>query len=333
MIIDRKKLSTLAAAALVLLSAALCAATTTTTTTTASQHGKPSRRGTRTTTTTPAKTKAQTTTPAAPQEPSTQQTPVTDDATPTPPAHAPAAKRNTRETTVDDSATAGAASDDEKAGAKDAKGVSVKTSATAMTVASDAEAVSYAYEFKRPEMTIHHIRIEHDAAGRGRISFERITDTEPLVEPFVLSAAALARIKSLWEALRFLDSTENYQTERQYAHLGTLRLRMKQGKRERVAEFNWTHNQDASKLVNEYRHAAEQAILVFEIGVALELQPLEMARLMNRFAALLDRDSLSDPQQLLPLLRELQTDERVPLIARNHAARLLKKIEKDSPKP
>jgi hypothetical protein len=43
---------------------------------------------------------------------------------------------------------------------------------------------------------------------------------------------------------------------------------------------------------------------------------------------LLVRDGLSDPYQLVPLLKELRTDEHIPLIARNHADRILKKIEK-----
>jgi hypothetical protein len=41
-----------------------------------------------------------------------------------------------------------------------------------------------------------------------------------------------------------------------------------------------------------------------------------------------NRNALSDPKQLVPLLKELRTDEHIPLIARNHADRLLKKIEK-----
>jgi len=43
---------------------------------------------------------------------------------------------------------------------------------------------------------------------------------------------------------------------------------------------------------------------------------------------LLTRGDLSDPRQLVPLLKELRTDEHIPLIARNHADRILKKIEK-----
>jgi hypothetical protein len=49
---------------------------------------------------------------------------------------------------------------------------------------------------------------------------------------------------------------------------------------------------------------------------------------MERAEALLKRNGLSDPKQLLPLLRELSTDDHLPLITRNHALRLIKRIEK-----
>jgi hypothetical protein len=49
---------------------------------------------------------------------------------------------------------------------------------------------------------------------------------------------------------------------------------------------------------------------------------------MELLESLLKRDGLSDPHQLIPLLKDLSTDEHLPLIARNHALRLLKKIEK-----
>ncbi len=58
------------------------------------------------------------------------------------------------------------------------------------------------------------------------------------------------------------------------------------------------------------------------------MQPLNAPQLLNEMEILLTRDGLSDPYQLVPLLTELKTDERIPLIARNHAVRILKKIEK-----
>jgi hypothetical protein len=191
-----------------------------------------------------------------------------------------------------------------------------------------AAAASYAYEFKQPEFTVSHILVEHDASGRGRVSFERKGSSGMIVEPLELSPAALSRITALWEALRFLDSEESYQGDRQYPHMGTVRLSMKVGARQRAAEFNWTTNTDASALASEYRRAADQAMFIFDITLARENQPLEAPKIMDHLDWLLSRDGLSDPQQLVALLRELNTDERIPLIARNHARRLLKKIEK-----
>ena len=192
---------------------------------------------------------------------------------------------------------------------------------------SDAPA-SYSYEFEQPEFVVSHIIVEHDGGGRGRVSFKRKGNEETFVEPLELSASALARITALWDALRFLDSEETYQGMRQYPGMGTVRLHMKRGTQERTTEFNWTTNRDASALANEYRRAADQIMFVFDITVARENQPLEAPKLMDHLDRLLSRDGLSDPHQLVALLRDLHTDERIPLIARNHAGRLLKKIDK-----
>ncbi len=186
----------------------------------------------------------------------------------------------------------------------------------------------FVYEFRQPEFIVSFIRIEHDAGGRGQISFARRGDAEPLVEPLELSPAALERIAAAWNALGFLDSELNYQAARQYPHLGTMRLGMTQGKRERTVEFNWSDDPHASALANEYRRAADQSMFVFEINLARDLQPLEAPKLLNRLESLISRDALSDSRQLIALLRNISTDERFPLIARNQAGRILKKLEK-----
>jgi hypothetical protein len=192
----------------------------------------------------------------------------------------------------------------------------------------DPNAPRYFYEFENPDFFVYFIHIEHDEAGRGLIRFERRSDTEQLTEPFELSPAALARVRGHWEALNFLDSSAQYQGERQYPSYGKSRLRMKRGERERTAEFNYAADPTAFALADEYRRAAEQAVLVFELTVALESQALETPKLIHKLETLVERKALSDPRQLLPLVRELAEDERVPLVGRNHAARILKKMEK-----
>lgn len=247
------------------------------------------------------------------------------------------AKRNTR-ATGGDAAPQTPATNTQSATPPPPQNVSGATKVNSTTNASssspspatqpDPEAPLYTYDFKQPGSSLVRLKIEHDAAGRGRVEFERVSDTELLVEPLQLSPAARARVVALWEALGFLGAGASYQSERQYPHLGTTRLAVKHGGRERVTEFNYTLDRDASALAAEYRRAGEQALLVFEISVALENQPLEMPKLLHRLERMIEGHYLSDPQQLVPLVRDLSTDERVPLIGRNHAERLLKKIEK-----
>ena len=201
------------------------------------------------------------------------------------------------------------------------------TSAAAISNNSS-DPVKYTYEFSQPKFYVKHILLEHDANGRGTVTFERLNEDVSVTEPLQLSQAALMRINTAWQALQFLESTADYQADKQFPHLGTMRIGMQRGEQKRVAEFNWTNNTDASTLANEYRKAADQAILIFDISVSRQNQPLNAPKLMEAIESLLKRDALSDPQQLLPLLNELTTDERIPLIARNHATRLIKKIQK-----
>jgi hypothetical protein len=206
---------------------------------------------------------------------------------------------------------------------------SVSPASPATTVEATSERVRYSYEFTQPNFLIRHILIKHDEQGHGEISFERKDEDAAIVDPLELSPTALARVKALWEALRFMDSNAVYQSEREFPHLGTMRLGMERETRSKVVEFNWTNDANASALVSEYRRAADQAIFVFNISVSRQNQPLEAPKLMDGLDKLYKSNGLSDPQQLVPLLRELSNDERIPLIARNHAVRLLKQIQKN----
>jgi hypothetical protein len=205
---------------------------------------------------------------------------------------------------------------------------SQSTPSPAPVATNNSDPVKYTYEFTQPKFYVKHIVFEHDANGRGTLTFERLNEDVAVSEPVELSAAALARINAAWQGLQFLDSNTNYQSEKQFPHLGTMRIGMERGDRKRVAEFNWTNNRDAETLVNEYRKVADQAILIFDISIARQNQPLNAPKLMEAMESLLNRNALSDPQQLLPLLKELSTDEHIPLIARNQAIRLSKKIQK-----
>ena len=212
-----------------------------------------------------------------------------------------------------------------KQNARPEKSSAVPASQAAVGLNSSAR---FSYEFTQPQFFLRHILIEHDASGHGKITFERLNEEVPIVENLEISPAALERISALWQALKFLETETNYQSEKQFPHLGTMKLSMIAGEKKRTAEFNWSNVPEASDLAKEYRRVADQASLVFDISVARENQPLNAPKLMEALESLLKRNALSDPKQLVPLLKEINSDERLPLIARNHAARLLAKINK-----
>ncbi len=190
----------------------------------------------------------------------------------------------------------------------------------------------YFYEFSQPNFLVSKIFIEHDENGKGKITFSKQSFDEAISDPIQLSQAALERIKAVWQALNFLDSTENYQYEKDYSHLGNMTFTIKKDARTRTAKFNWTANTDAKNLADEYRRIASQFVWIFDIGVARENQPLEAPRLMDALDSLIKRNEVSDAAQMIPMLKELSDDERIPLIARNHATRLIKEIEKKADK-
>ena len=187
----------------------------------------------------------------------------------------------------------------------------------------------YFYEFSQPAFVIPKVFIEHDENGKGKISFMKNTSDEMISDPIQISPAAMERIKNAFAALNFLDSTENYQYEKDYSHLGNVKIRVKKDGRERETKFNWTQNQNARLIAEEYRKIGNQYIWMFDMNVSRENQPLESPKLMDVFDSYIRRNEVSDATQMIGFLKELSDDERIPLIARNHAARLIKEIEKD----
>lgn len=187
---------------------------------------------------------------------------------------------------------------------------------------------NYIYEFDQPNFTVSHVTIEHDEAGRGKITFMKRGLEEPDSDPITLTQVTMDKIKAALVALNFLESTESYQTVRDYSHMGNVTFTYRKDGRERTAKYNWTTNEFAKALMDEYRRISNQYVWQYDVAISRENQPLNAPSLMDELDSLLRRNEISDPPQMLPMLKELSNDERIPLIARNHAKRLVEKIEK-----
>lgn len=191
----------------------------------------------------------------------------------------------------------------------------------------------YRYEFTQPDFLIKKMIIEHDENGRGKITFTEKNFDEAVTDNIRLSAASLAKLNKLFDALNFLDSTENYQsTIRNYPHLGTQKIDFKNDAKERKVEFNWSENANAKALADEYEKIGYQLVWESDIKAARENQPLQTPGLVDVLDSYLKQGEISDPLQMLPFLKELSNDERLPLLARNHILRLMKEIQKKADK-
>ncbi len=186
----------------------------------------------------------------------------------------------------------------------------------------------YFYQFERPGFVVEKIFIEHDDAGNGTIRFMKMYYEEEIEDPLKLSSETAEKLKMLWQNVGFLETQENYQYEKDYTHLGNLTLTAKRNGTERKTSFNWTVNQDAKALADEYRKISNQYIWTFDMNLSRENQPLESSKILDQLDSLLQRTEIADPEQMLPYLVDLGNDERIPLLSRNHAKRIVVAIEK-----
>ena len=200
-----------------------------------------------------------------------------------------------------------------------------KANATGSSVAGS---TVFLYEFLRPGFTYPQILIEHDDNGKGQISFKKDGFDEWLTDPVSLSPVTTEKLKAAFTALNFLESSENYQYVKDFSNMGNVTITLRHDGKTRTAKFNWTENKNAKMLFDEYRRVSNEYTWKFEITVGRENQPLQTPGMMDALDSYIQRDEISDPPHLVPFLTELSNDERLPLIARNHAAKLIKLIGK-----
>ena len=189
---------------------------------------------------------------------------------------------------------------------------------------------AYFYEFTRPGFAYSQVLIEHDEEGRGKISFVKDGFDEAITDPIALSPATVGRINESLTELNFLNSTEEYQYERDFSNLGNVTITVRKDGRERKVKYNWTNNKSAKDLMDEYRRISNEYIWRFEFSVARQNQPLRTPGMMDSLDSYLRRNEVSDPPHLVPLLTAISTDERLPLITRNRALKLTEKIAKSN---
>jgi len=200
----------------------------------------------------------------------------------------------------------------------------------AQTTSTDAAAadMSFAYKFENPRFYISIIEIDLTANGTGELRFKRGESDEIIDRKLKLLPATTARIRTLYQTTQFLTSSEEYQMSKDFSHLGWMSLSARQGERERKVRFNYTANLDIRELADIFRAIATQEMDLFDIEVAEQYQPLDLPRLVETLETDLRLMRIAEPERLLTKLQEIANNDTQPLIARNHATRMIDSIKK-----
>jgi hypothetical protein len=185
----------------------------------------------------------------------------------------------------------------------------------------------YYYLFENERFTTPLVEVGFDSQGHGKFRFQR-KDAQEIVNELSVSPALVNQIKSLFDELNFLQSNEEYQYKKDFSHLGKITIRLTQTGHERTASFNYTTNPTLNRLVELFRNIATQETRVFEIEAIRESDPISTPAQLRLLENELRSKQIAEPERLASLLEQIKVDESVPLIARNHADRLLKLINK-----
>jgi hypothetical protein len=187
---------------------------------------------------------------------------------------------------------------------------------------------TFGYRFENTRFHISLIEIDLALDGTGELRFKRGEYDEIIDLKLRLLPATLARIRKLYGDTGFLTSKEEYQAKKDFSNLGWITLSAREGDLKREARFNHTENQQIKELYEIFRAIATQQMHLFDLDIAEQYQPLDLPTQLRVLERDLELERVAEPEQMLAALRNINSNDALPLIARNHAKRIVDNIEK-----
>ncbi len=185
----------------------------------------------------------------------------------------------------------------------------------------------YSYLFENPRFTTPIQELEFDGSGQGKFRFKR-KDSDEIVNKLSVAPEVLSQIQLLLDDMNFLASGEDYQHKKDFSHLGNMTISYSRGGKERTVKFNYTDNQSMTRLSEIFRNIITQETRIFELEAVIANDPISAPAQLRMLESELKSKRVADPHRFDPILKNIRLDEGVPLIARNHADRLLQMISK-----
>ena len=194
--------------------------------------------------------------------------------------------------------------------------------------AGSGAASGYNYKFENPRFHIPLIEIDLAQDGTGELRFKRGESDEIIDIKLKLLPATIERIRALYDVTNFLKSNDEYQAKKDFSNLGWVTLSAREGALTRKVRLNYSENRHIKELYDIFRAIATQQMHLFDIDNAEQYQPLDLPTQLTVLERDLELERVAEPEQMLATLRSINTNDALPLIARNHAKRIADSIEK-----
>lgn len=168
--------------------------------------------------------------------------------------------------------------------------------------------------------------IQLDANGQGEARFKRRQD-ETVTQPIQLSAAARQKFLTLLAGTNYLEHPETFESGRKIADLGAkhLTIEMPGGKRE--GTFNYSLRKDITDLSTFFEGLLNQETLEFDIRNAMQFEKLSIPKRLEFVENELKANHISDPEALVPLLDQIESNAQILNYARSEAGKIKKEIQ------
>src|SRR5262249_17846139 len=131
----------------------------------------------------------------------------------------------------------------------------------------------YSYLFENPRFTVPIQELEFDGSGQGKFRFKR-KDSDEIVNKLSVSKEVLTQIQLLFDDMNFLESSEDYQYKKDFSHLGNMTITYSRDGKERTVKFNYTGNQNMSRLSDIFRNLVTQETRIFELEAVISNDPI-----------------------------------------------------------
>ncbi|HJQ68291.1 MAG TPA: hypothetical protein VKA70_04940 [Blastocatellia bacterium] len=194
--------------------------------------------------------------------------------------------------------------------------------------ASAGAGASFGYRFENARFHIPLIEIDLAPDGTGELRFKRGESDEVIDLKLKLLPATIERIRTLYGVTGFLTSKEEYQSKKDFSNLGWVTLSAREGDLSREVRFNYSENRQIKELYDIFRAIATQQMHLFDLDTAEQYQPLDLPTQLGVLERDLELERIAEPEQMLAALNGINSNDALPLIARNHAKRIAEKIEK-----